>query len=82
MKFRPSRTSRRRGANGGDVYVRAVRDVNVWRYTGNKEFKAVDGEAERKNSEYGKGSEDLYIDIPSARVTDLERNEPCFDGRG
>jgi len=76
MKFRPKAgPSGGNGGNGGDVYVRAVRDLNqLAKYTGNKEFKAVDGEAGRNNSEYGKGSDDLYIDIPiGSTVTDIER---------
>jgi GTP-binding protein len=64
------------GGNGGDVYVRAVRDLNqLSKYTGCKGFAAKNGEPGRKKSEYGKGSEDLYIDVPiGATVTDLERD--------
>lgn len=64
------------GGNGGDVYVRAVRDLNLLaNYTGKKEFKATNGEAGRGSSEYGKGSSDLYIDVPvGSVVTDVRRD--------
>ena len=64
------------GGNGGDVYVRAVRDMNkLSKYTGNKKFIANDGEPGRSLSQFGKGQEDLYIDVPiGSRVTDLERD--------
>lgn len=77
MKFRPKAgPSGGNGGNGGDVYVRAVRDMNrLSKYTGNKRFIADDGEAGRKDSEHGKGSDDLYIDVPvGSVVTDLERD--------
>jgi len=78
MKFRPKAgPSGGNGGNGGDVYVRAVRDLNVLaKYTGNKKFVAVDGEAGRNDSQYGKGSDDLYIDVPiGSKVTDKEREQ-------
>jgi GTP-binding protein len=63
------------GGNGGDVYVRAVRDLNrLAKYTGDKNFIADNGGVGRSLSQFGKNSEDLYIDIPlGARVSDLDR---------
>ncbi len=63
------------GGNGGDVYVRAVRDFNVLsKYTGSKEFIAKDGEQGRSGKQWGKGSSDLYIDVPiGSRITDKDR---------
>lgn len=63
------------GGRGGDVYVRAVRDLGILsKYTGAKEFKAANGEPGRSKSQHGKGEEDLYIDIPvGSKVTDLAR---------
>lgn len=63
------------GGKGGDVYVRAVRDLNVLsKYTGSKEFRAEDGVPGGKSSQHGKGSEDIYIDVPvGSEVRDLER---------
>lgn len=63
------------GGKGGDVYVRAVRNLNLLaKYTGAKEFKAEHGEDGRSSSQYGKGGEDLYIDVPiGSRITDVVR---------
>lgn len=63
------------GGNGGDVYLRAVRDLNLLsKYTGSKSFVAKDGEAGRGGSQYGRGSNDLYIEVPvGSIVTDLAR---------
>jgi GTPase len=63
------------GGHGGDVYMRAVRDMNLLaRYTGEKAFKAPDGTPGEKLSRHGHRGEDLIIDVPvGARVTDLER---------
>ena len=63
------------GGKGGDVYIRAVRNLSLLsKYTGSKEFVAKDGEAGRSESQYGKGSNDLYIDVPvGSIVTEEER---------
>ncbi|MFA5103517.1 MAG: GTPase ObgE [Candidatus Thermoplasmatota archaeon] len=63
------------GGKGGDVYMRAVRDLNLLsKYTGSKEFDAGEGNPGEKRSKYGKDGEDLYIDVPvGATVTELER---------
>jgi len=76
QKYRPmDGPSGGNGGNGGDVYVRAIRDLNILsKYTGANKFMAVNGEAGRNDSEWGKGSEDLYIDVPiGSIVTDIER---------
>lgn len=73
------------GGHGGDVYMRAVRDVNLLaRYTGEKSFVALDGTPGEKSSRHGKAAEDLTIDVPvGARVTDLERGRVyTFDTEG
>lgn len=75
-KFKPlSGPAGGNGGRGGDVYVRAVHDLALLaKYTGAKEFKAQDGENGRSLSQHGKGSPDLYIDVPvGSRVTDLGR---------
>jgi GTPase len=63
------------GGKGGDVYVRAVRDLNILaKYTGAKKFIAEDGESGKDKSRYGKASNDLYIDVPIGSViTDIAR---------
>lgn len=75
-KFKPkSGPAGGNGGRGGDVYLRAVKDLNLLsKYTGAKRFTAKAGEAGRKSSQYGKAGEDLYIDVPvGSTVTDLER---------
>ncbi len=64
------------GGKGGDIYMRAVRDLSLLsKYTGSKEFKAEDGNAGEKKSKFGKDGEDIYIDVPvGATVTDQERD--------
>ncbi|MFZ2252677.1 MAG: GTPase ObgE [Minisyncoccia bacterium] len=63
------------GGKGGDVYMRAVRDLNLLsKYTGFKEFEAESGNPGEKQSKYGHDGDDLYIDVPvGATVTELER---------
>ena len=63
------------GGKGGDVYVRAVRDLNILaKYTGAKTFVAENGGDGRSNSQFGKRSEDLVIDVPvGSIIKDLER---------
>lgn len=63
------------GGNGGDVFVRAVRDLNILsKYTGSKKFVAKNGDAGGNDSRWGKGSNDLYIDVPiGSIVTDTKR---------
>ncbi len=76
MKYKPKGgPAGGNGGNGGDVYFRAISDLNrLAKYTGAKEFKAKDGEDGRGRSQYGKGSEDIYIDVPVGSViTELER---------
>lgn len=63
------------GGKGGDVYMRAVRDLSLLsKYTGSNEFTAENANAGEKRSKYGKDGEDLYIDVPvGATVTERER---------
>lgn len=63
------------GGRGGDVYVRAVKDLNyLAKYTGSKTFVAENGTAGLKKSLEGGDGDDLYIDIPvGSSVTDIER---------
>lgn len=63
------------GGRGGDVYIRAVRDLALLsKYTGAKQFVAESGGHGQSRSKYGKGGDDLYIDLPvGSKVTDIER---------
>ncbi len=64
------------GGKGGDVYVKAVRDLALLaKYRGSKTFKAGDGTHGREKSMHGKDGEDYYINVPvGATVTDVSRN--------
>jgi GTP-binding protein len=61
------------GGDGGDVYIRAVRDLNLLaRYRGEKKFQAEDGnDGENRNKNGARGS-DLTVDLPVGSVV---RNE-------
>jgi GTP-binding protein len=75
-KFRPmAGPAGGNGGKGGDVYVRAVKDLNrLAKYTGNNSFAALVGATGTSGSKDGKNGDDLYIDIPvGSRVTDTER---------
>ncbi len=65
------------GGKGGDVYLRAIRDIAVLsRYKNTPEFVAERGEAGMKKSMHGRNGADLIIDIPiGSVVTNLETRE-------
>lgn len=65
------------GGKGGDVYIRAIRDIGILeRYKNTKEFSAENGEAGMKKSMHGANGEDLVIDLPiGSVVTNLETRE-------
>lgn len=53
------------GGPGGDVYVRAVRDINVLaRYKAVKLFSASNGDAGMNFNRQGGAGDDCYIDLP------------------
>lgn len=61
------------GGNGGDVYIRGVRDISLLgRYRGEKKFEAESGEDGQSYNRDGKGGEDLTIDLP---VGSIVRNQ-------
>jgi GTP-binding protein len=65
------------GGKGGDVYLRAIRDIAILaRYKNTKEFIAESGQSGMKRSMDGKNGKDLVIDIPiGSVVTNLETRE-------
>ncbi len=76
-KFRPmAGPAGGNGGKGGDVFVRAVKDLNrLAKYTGNNAFAAEPGAAGTGSSKDGKDGEAIYIDIPvGSRVTDTARH--------
>lgn len=64
------------GGRGGNVYVRAIRDLNILsKYTGDKLFNAENGAAGSGRSKYGKDGEDTYIDVPiGSKITNTSDN--------
>jgi len=57
------------GGDGGDVYLRAVRDINLLaRYRGEKRFEAEDGADGESYNRAGKRGEDLVVDVPVGSV--------------
>jgi len=57
------------GGKGGDVYLRAVRDVHALsNYKYKKEWAAEDGEAGKKRSMHGGNGVDMYLDIPIGSI--------------
>lgn len=65
------------GGKGGDVYVRAVRDLGLLaRYRGAKEFNAENGGVGESRSRHGKNGDDLIIEVPiGSIVTDTQRGD-------
>lgn len=62
------------GGRGGDVYIRAVRDITkLGEYKSNPNFSAEKGGDGRKDSRHGLNGESIYIEIPiGSTITDLE----------
>jgi GTP-binding protein len=57
------------GGKGGDVFVRAVRDVNILaRHKAVKLFAAGNGEDGQNWSRQGRAGDDLYIDLPIGSI--------------
>jgi len=61
------------GGHGGDIYVRAVRDIDILaRYKTTKIFASSNGDDGQNQSKQGKSGDDLYIDLP---IGSIIRNE-------
>lgn len=57
------------GGRGGDVYVRAIRDLSILgRYRNTKEFVAENGVSGAKNSMDGRDGNDLVVDLPIGSI--------------
>ena len=57
------------GGNGGDVYLRGVRDIGLlYKYRFIKDLNAEDGHPGEKNCMSGRAGEDLIIDLPIGSV--------------
>lgn len=57
------------GGRGGDVYVKAVRDVHLLsHYKHKNEFSAENGDPGGSSSLHGKGGEDFTLDLPLGSI--------------
>jgi GTP-binding protein len=57
------------GGKGGDVYVRAVRDIYALKaFKHKKDWAAPNGDMGQKRSMYGRSAEDLYLDFPVGTI--------------
>lgn len=57
------------GGRGGDVYIRAIRDVGILgKYRNIKEFVAENGADGMRNSMHGKDGVDLTVDLPIGSI--------------
>jgi GTP-binding protein len=57
------------GGDGGDVYIRGMRDMNLLaRYRGEKKFEAEDGKPGARQTKAGARGEDMIIDLPVGSV--------------
>jgi GTP-binding protein len=64
------------GGKGGDVFVRAIRDLGILaKYRNTKEFEAKNGGAGERNSMHGADGEDLTIDLPIGSIVTDQRTK-------
>jgi len=80
-KFRPmAGPAGGNGGRGGDVFLRAVRDVNLLaKYTGDKNFEAEDGETGMGGSKFGKNGEDMFVEVPVGSIVTDTKRERTFE---
>ncbi len=68
------------GGKGGDVYARAVRDIQLLaQYKHKKEFVAEKGDDGQRNSMHGKDGEDIIIDFPVGSIITNLSNEKKYN---
>jgi len=68
------------GGNGGDVFVRGVRDAALLaRYRGEKRFEAQNGASGESFNRAGRHGEDLIIDLPVGSVITNETTGEKFE---
>ncbi len=65
------------GGDGGDIYIRAVPDVNLLaRYRGTKIFEAENGGAGENRNKNGRRGDDIILDLPvGSLVKNMETRE-------
>ncbi len=68
------------GGRGADIYVRAVRDINILsKYRGNTDFVGENGGDGGKTSLHGKNGESLYINLPIGSIITNTITEESFE---
>jgi GTP-binding protein len=68
------------GGNGGDVYIRGVRDLSLLgRSRGEKSFKAGNGQDGMSYGKDGHGGEDFTIDLPVGSIVTNESTGEVFE---
>lgn len=68
------------GGNGGDIYIRGVRDVALLgRYRGEKRFEAGDGQDGQSYSMEGKQGKDTVIDLPVGSIVENQSTGELFE---
>jgi GTP-binding protein len=68
------------GGDGGNVSVRAIRDLTLLaRYRGEKLFAAGDGERGGSREKHGARGKDLLIDVPVGSLVRNEETREVFD---
>lgn len=68
------------GGRGGDVVLRAVRDLNVlYRYRGAPQFKAENGESGSSKEMYGKAGSPVVINVPIGSLVTVEETGDTFE---
>ncbi|MEX0916916.1 MAG: GTPase ObgE [Candidatus Paceibacterota bacterium] len=68
------------GGNGGDVYIKGVRDLNrLAKYRTDNKFIAESGEPGGNHSKHGKTGEDLYIEIPVGSIVTNKETEASIE---
>ena len=68
------------GGKGGDVYIRAVRDISLLsKYRGDNKFIAQDGGDGQGNSMHGKNADDIFINLPLGSVVTVEETGEIFE---
>lgn len=68
------------GGDGGNVYIRAVRDIALLgRYRGAKVFEASRGDDGGGETRHGKGGDDITVDLPVGSVITNKETGEVFE---
>lgn len=68
------------GGDGGDIYIRGVRDMSLLaRYRGEKKFTAGNGAPGENQTKHGKRGEDLVVDLPVGSLVHNQETGELFE---